>query len=236
MDGSKNGTGIVAIKVNSETLVIEDLDYISFTQTKKNETDKIKFHHKEKSFNDDMAKLGWIQDEIDIFITKFLNKYNKKYIDYAAIEDYSFNSPGFSYDKGEVCGMLKLLAYKKYLGKLRKYSPKTIKKFAGTGKADKTAMCEFYIEFSTLTQTNYLKLDLDLNLLKTYNDLVDAFWIGMLLIKEIRLKKGLIKIDDLSKNEKELFAIKSKDSTKNYLTKAFDIYHTNSVGTSINNV
>jgi hypothetical protein len=228
LDGSKNGTGAVIAKTD-EFLNIQEFDYISFTQVKKNETEKIKFHHKDKSFNDDMAKLGWVQDEIDLFIGNFLAKYDLEKIDYAAIEDYSFNSPGFSYDKGEICGMLKSLAYKKYLSKLRKYSPKTIKKFAGTGKADKTKMCEFYIDHVEAGNLG-LSLPLDLKTLEKQDDLIDAYWICKLLIREVSLKQGFVKPDELSKNEKELFAIRSKDNTKNYLYKKFDVYHTNLVG------
>lgn len=220
IDGSKNGSGIVAFEYDNDYKMIR-YDYLSFTQTMKRETEKILFHHKKKSFNDDLAKLCWTIKSVEDFISNFTKDCNHK-VDYAAIEGYSFNSPGFSYDKGEICGALKRIVYEKFNANLRIYSPKTIKKFASSGNNNKTAMCEQY-----MLSANELELNLDRDLLVANNDLVDAYWIAKLLEREILLRNNKIDIKDLAKREVELFGIKKKDPDKNYLYKPFDLFHTN---------
>jgi len=221
MDGSKNGTGVVAAKVNDKFEIVK-IDCISFTQIKKLETEKIKFHHITKSFNDDQSKICWVRDEVTQFINDFIGTDDSDC--YTAIEDYAHNTVGRQFDKGEICGMLKIVAYDTFRSKLRKYSPKTIKKYAGHGDYDKVAMCEAYLEGE-----KELTLPDDLKDLVKVNDVVDAYWICKLLIRELQLKSGQITKEDLCLREQELFAVKSKDETKNYTTKRFEEWHTNLV-------
>lgn len=200
IDASKNGTGLVISKLD-EKLQIIDIDYLTFTQTIKYSTEKALMHHKTKSFDDDISKLCWMKNAIDDFIKAFLLKYDTDTIDYTAIEDYSFASLGRNQDKAEWAGAFKILVMEKYNTNLRKYSPKTIKKFAtNTGNADKTLMCQAYCE----NEKDILGLSTDISTLEVYNDLIDAYFINKLLLFELKVINKVCDVKSLDKPKMEV--------------------------------
>lgn len=206
IDASKNGSGLVISKLD-ENFNLIDIDYLTFTQTKKYSSDKALMHHKDKSFNDDISKLSWMKNSIDYFLIRFLHKHNSKIIDYTAIEDYSYGSIGRNQDKAEWAGTFKLLVMEKYKTNLKKYSPKTIKKFAtNTGNADKTLMCQTYAE----AENNILGISDDLDTLLVYNDLIDAYFINKLLLTELQLLNNKIDKSSLVKAKQDAIKVVSK--------------------------
>jgi hypothetical protein len=203
LDSSKNGSGVVIAKTDKDFHLL-DIDFLSFTQTKKYSNDKVLLHHKKNSFSNDLSKIVWTKESIRIFIDSFLLKHSASMIDFAAIEDYSFASMGRTEDKAEMAGNLKILLAERYNASLRKYSPKSIKKYSTqSGNADKTLMCETYIA----ELKDFLSLGDDLEIVEKYNDLVDAYFIMRMLQSELKAKNNVT--DNLTKIQKE--ALKKYD-------------------------
>lgn len=226
IDASKNGTGVVALDIDiQDNFNIKRMDYLSFTQTKKYETERVLFHHKKKSFNDDLAKYIWMRDNIIEFIKKFC--FPHKTVDYMAIEDYAFDSPGRNFDKAEFAGALKLYFYENFGSSIRKYSPKSIKKFgAQNGNADKVLMCKTWLKEEKIfcEQFNFdLGDDPEI-----YNDVVDAYYIAKLLFTEVKIIFKQWDYLKLTDKQKQVFGLTRKNQTlEDIIIQPYEVFHTN---------
>lgn len=142
------------------------------------------------------ARLSWWQQSLGAILANFE-------ADYVAFEDYAYSAKQGAHQIGEVGGLLRLRLWEQGW-RFRKYSPGSIKKFAAhKGRAEKDEMVaavrdRWGQDFSFLRPGNT-------KLWTSAEDAADAFSIAQLLITEIRLRKGLIKLDQLHESEIAVF-------------------------------
>jgi Holliday junction resolvasome RuvABC endonuclease subunit len=210
MDISMNGSGIVRLVLNNDTLDIVRQDYLSFTSVKKNSNKNIIFYKKEM-FKNNIEKADWMIEQMINFSTTF------GVVDYCGIEGYAFSASGRITDIAEFTGLVKYKLYE--LGwKIRLYDPCSIKMYGtGIGNADKVKMTDCYME-------KYNK-DMDVSYLPLYkspsSDIIDAYFIAKLLQIELKLRNGLVKLKDLSEVEIRIMNRVTKSSPVNLLDTPF---------------
>ena len=208
-DLSMNASGITKFKLDKDLNVIEK-DYLAFTTTKKYETNNVT-HYSKKQFKDGYEKNWWMLDIIMGYIGD---------VDYIAFEDYSLASQGKVFDIAEFSGLIRQHLYKTGTP-LRFYVPGQIKKYAtGNGSADKIRMAEHYdlltyeekfdVSFLPPTKTKSCK-----------EDIIDSYYIAKLLQLELKVRKGMIIVKDLTDKQREIFNHTSKKYTENLLVRPF---------------
>lgn len=200
LDLSINGSGCVKISLNNNLNII-NIDYIAFSNIKKNTTDKI-FLLRNKDFKNYIDRNLYSE-------SKILSYCND--CDFCAIEDYSYgSSAGQVFHIAEFIGSIKKELYKNNK-KIRLYDPNSIKMFATKlGNADKRHMNDAYEKLTENT--------IDLSKLKPNKspreDIIDAYYIVMLLRQELMLRKGIIQLKDLDEKNIRIY---------NRITKKFPI-------------
>ena len=137
--------------------------------------------------------------------------------DYCAIEGYSMNSKGLVFNIAEATMVTKLEIYNTNTP-MRIYEPTAIKKFAtGNGSSNKVVMDEFYTKFDDI------KIDLSHldSAVSPKEDLVDAYYVMRFLQIELKLRHGIIRLQDLSLPIIELFNRVTKAYPENILVRPF---------------
>lgn len=199
IDASINSTGCVSFDVDSQYNIV-GTDYLSFTQVKKHETNKI-IHFKKQEFSDYIQQNLWMIARIRKFCLG---------AEYVAIEDYAYAATGKVFHIAEFIGGMKDVLYLEN-SKIRFYDPPSIKLFAtGKGNADKVRMVD---EFDLLTCNEKPNLDFLLNPARNMSkydsprsDLVDAFFIAKFLHLELMLKNKIVTTSNLPKDHQKIFS------------------------------
>ena len=210
IDYSKNAPGIVKLHLDDQ-LNDTNIDWLGFTQTKKNSNDHVLFHHK-KQFNNDYDKCIWIRERIKNF---FLD--DNEPPKYVAFEGYSYNSTGKVFDIAEGTMCTKLMIYENNIP-IRIYDPNSIKKFAtGNGNSGKVEMIDYF--------KKYIGLKPNIDKLPDYKspteDIIDSFWCVKLLQLELKLRYGLVQLNDLHLKQIEIFNRVTKSNPENILVQSF---------------
>lgn len=208
IDASLNSTGVVKLTVD-EAFDVIDLDYMGFVQTEKYKTDKIRFHHKEKAFKNLPEKWHFMTSNIIAFVSA---------ADYIAQESYSYGSKGAAiFEIAEMAGILKQKIWE--LGiKHRLYEPTTVKMFAtDNGQSNKIDMYLEYLKQSDTIDLSQFPIPVKKEGASPTSDIVDAHWIVKLLLLELKLRNGLLKMTDLpTKKQRTIFTkLKKIKKSKN---------------------
>ncbi len=206
LDLSINSSGITKITLDDD-LNIKYKNFLGFSSVQKHKCENI-ITYKKDQFKDELDKDLWFKNHIVSFLID---------CDIVAIEGYSYGSFGINYEIGQFAGLLKYSLYE--LGtKLRIYDINSIKMFAtGSGGADKMDMLNAFIKHKDKFDISKLPILEEKKRKKGISptsDVVDSFHICMLLLTEMKLRKGLVKLKDLSEETIRVF---------NRVTKAFPV-------------
>ena len=214
LDLSINGSGCVRLELD-KNLDIINKEYLSFTQVKKNSTKEILYFSK-KQFKNNFEQNAWTVANIFKICEG---------CEYVAIEDYAFGAKGMVFHIGEFIGEIKRFMYwgwdKNNQGtNLRLYDPCSIKMWAtDRGNATKEDMVDAYDKI----HKDPFKLTF-LNRFGSHKeDIVDAYFIATLLVTELKLRKGLTQLKDLTEKQIQIFNRTTKSHPTNILATAF--YH-----------
>jgi Holliday junction resolvasome RuvABC endonuclease subunit len=215
LDVSLNHWGIVS-------LLDGELENYWFVTTENSIVKKLKEH----SIFIDLPKRS--KEESQIFsikrlaaLEKMLINFLKEHpVDYYGIEDYAFAMQQGSHQLGEMGGMVRLNLYK--AGKLfRLHDPNSIKMFStGNGSADKNLMekglkAKYNIDF---LPCNPISKNGKMNKAVS-EDLYDALAIAKLVWTEVLLRKGNIKLNELTESEIKVFNRVTKSYPVNILAR-----------------
>jgi len=201
------------VKASLDTnLDIIDIEYISFSSTKKNcKLDEHIVYNNKKDFRNDMERFLYLRDNIEEFM------YEDEDIDYVAIEGYAMGGMGKVFNIAEATVLSKAMIYD-HGTPLRIYTPSMIKKYAtGNGTSGKVSM------FETFNSVDQSKLNLNhlTDLKNPQEDIIDAYWIMRLLQTELKLREGLLELRDLTSKQIEVFNAVSKSDPQNLLVREF---------------
>jgi len=210
-DLSMNGSGICVLDLD-KNLDIVSCDWLGFTQVKKNQKDNhVTFYKKD----DYLSRFGITE----MMINEILGKVGK--CKYAAIEDFAFGAVGMLANIGEFVGQVAWEIWKQNIA-LRWYGPGISKKhFTGRGNADKVGMWETFQTISGIKPdlTDYPIPETAKGISPT-SDIVDAYALALLLQKELKLRTGILKMEDLDENDRVVFGKKKKSTI---LENKFDV-------------
>ena len=184
--------------------------FICYTTVKKLSHPYMSFYKKEQ-FNSYIDKNTWFAEDI------------KKYVsdcEYFAMEGPAFGAKGLLYNIGEYTGLVKKYVYDSGL-KIRTYDPNSIKLFSTkSGKATKGDMYRMFLNYAG-RHANSEILGLPVLTEKDekkgrspISDVIDAYWICDMLKMELMLRRGLIRLKDLTENIVSIF---------NRVTKAYPV-------------
>jgi Holliday junction resolvasome RuvABC endonuclease subunit len=142
-------------------------------------------------------------------------------LEYVALEDYAYSATGKIFNIAEGCGFLKISLY--HSGKkIRLQSPNSIKLWAtGYGNCDKIRMEQSYDIRKDAFDLSFLPRVVDKKSNNPKDNIVDAFFICDLLRHELMLRKGLIKLSDLTEKQIQVFNSVSKTFPENILCRDF---------------
>lgn len=211
-DLSINSSGFVKFDLDTNFNIIEK-DYMGFTHVKKNASEKIFFYDK-KQFKNAFEQEAWMAVRMHDFLDG---------CEYAGVEDYAFAAKGKVFHIGEFCGSVKRWLYWGWSPqnnglKFRLYDPCSIKMFAcNNGTATKEDMIDEYDKVA--------RDPLGLNFLPRFKspkeDIVDAYWIAQLLLLELKLRRGLVSLKDLTEKQIQIFNRVTKAHPTNILATDF---------------
>jgi len=144
-------------------------------------------------------------------IFKFINN-----AEYVAIEDYALGAKGRVFDIAEFTGGLKLKLYEGGYN-IRLYSIGTIKMFATTkGDAKKPVMQEYFEKEKGIPDLSKLP---DGKSPKA--DVIDAYFITKLLQMEMKLRHGIVTLQQLTLEQIRVFNRVTKANPVNLLAQDF---------------
>jgi Holliday junction resolvasome RuvABC endonuclease subunit len=203
IDYSMNSPGIVRFYLDNNLDLIK-AESLGFTQIKKNQKDAKIIYHKKDQFCNNIEKFVWINDIIHNFL---LNEYATFQDDYIALEGYAYGAKGKVFEIGEATGELKKRIWESKVP-LRIYDPTSIKMFiTGVGNADKELMKKHYKGIIPIEDIN--------------EDIIDAYHITSLLQTELKLRKGIVKSQDLLEHQIRVFNRCTKSHPENILVENF---------------
>jgi Holliday junction resolvasome RuvABC endonuclease subunit len=200
IDYSVNSPAAVKIKLNS-IFKIETISYIAFSSVKKTcNLDQNIVYFSQNQFKDYIAKIIWFREKIWNFL-------NLSQDDLIAFEGYAFAAAGKVFNIAEATFSLKQALYEAG-NRIRIYEPKTIKKFATlNGNANKRIIGKAFKDSEYGGVLNHLP-----DYRNPKEDLIDAFYTGLMLIDEMNLRSGRKQLKDYSKKVQECFVNKKKGS------------------------
>lgn len=218
LDISLTSPGVVKFILDDTTLDITCKTWIGFTSVKK-DYDKCKgnllFY---KKFPNYFERSIWIRDSIMDFL------FASGHVDYAAVEDYPYGgASGQVFHIGGFTEIIKLQLYQKNISQ-RLYDITLIKKMAtGRGNADKLAMYDAFMKIPVEERIDISKLPIvETSKGKSpTSDIIDAFYITKLLQTELKLRRGLLSLKDMSEDINWIFNRVTKTADENILTREF---------------
>lgn len=210
-DLSMNGSGLVKLYLDDD-LKVYKTDRMGFCSVKKYESDGIYLYRK-KDFKHRYNATKWMLEKIKDFVSP---------ANYIAIEDYAFGASGNNFDIGEFIGQIKYMVFANDIP-MRLYDPNSIKKFAtGKGNADKISMYDSFINVNDIKpDIKGLPIPNKGSGVTPTSDIIDAYWIAMLLRQELSLRKGIDILRDLDENLISIFNRVTKSNPVNILDQDF---------------
>ena len=207
IDPSINGTGVYTMKLDDVTLDIVEQNFMSFTTVKKYSDINV-YYYRKKQFKDRLDQNIWMHDKI---------MEHTKECTHVSIEDYAYNAHGQVFHIGEYVGGLKQIYYRKEI-LIRQHEPPVVKMFGtGKGNCDKIRMCDEYDKL--------LDGQIDLKNLPQYKspkeDVVDAYYLCKLLRLELLLRMGIVKLEDCTEKQIQIFNRVTKAYPVNILARPF---------------
>jgi len=219
IDASPHSTGIVKFTLddNLEILEMERLGFFGYTKPKKKKdwtvpSFKNIISYDEEAF-DFFNRTIMMMEHIWPFISD---------CEYVAVEDYGYGS-GLMYQLCEFASQIKFQAIKNGTN-VRLIEPLTLKMFAtNSGKAHKPEMYDAFV-----SDSNSHLLDLsdlppipvhkkgqfsgirNINGITPLSDIVDSFWLGILLIEELQIRKETKQLSDLVPHHSHILSRKTK--------------------------
>ena len=211
IDYSISSPAVVKAELD-EKFNIVSLDYMSFSSTKKNcKLDENLHYNNRKDFRNDMERFQFLRDKCESFI------YGGDIPEYVAIEGYAMGGMGKVFNIAEATVLTKIMIYD-HGTPLRIYTPSMIKKFATSkGDAGKVSMFDYFNK----EHQNFLDLSHLQDRKNPQEDIIDAYWIMMLLQTELKLRYGIIQLRELSRKKIEVFNAVSKSQPQNILVREF---------------
>jgi hypothetical protein len=146
-----------------------------------------------------------------------------KNFNWVAIEDYAFACAGQLTKLAETCGCFKTYFFEQNIP-IRLYEIHNIKRFAtGNGAADKIMMEETFekIPIKDRIDLSFLPLVSEKKTGNPKDNIVDAYFIMKFLQTELKVRKGLIRLQDLSEAQIKCFNYNSKARPLNLLVRPF---------------
>jgi Holliday junction resolvasome RuvABC endonuclease subunit len=198
IDYSMNSPGIVKFYLDNKLDLIK-AESLGFTQVKKNGKSNI-IYYKKDQFSNNIEKFIWINTKIIDFILQ-----DKP--EFISIEGYAYGAKGKVFEIGEATGDIKRRIWENKIP-LRIFDPTSIKMFiTGVGNADKELMKLHYKGIIPIETIN--------------EDIIDAYHITSLLQMELKIRKGLVKTQDLPENQIKVFNRCTKSHPENILVEEF---------------
>jgi Holliday junction resolvasome RuvABC endonuclease subunit len=211
LDLSMNSSGLVKLTLD-DNFDIVDTQYEGFCAVKKHESDNVHLFRK-KDFDN--------RYQMNVEANNYIKEFCKD-AEHVAIEDYAFGAPGNLVDIGEYIGFVKTSLLQDGHN-IRLYDPNSIKKFAtDDGRSDKISMYQWYMK-STQNKPDIKSLPVPTKAsgISPTSDIVDAYWIADLLRLELKLRRGLTRVQDLSQPKIEIFNRVTKAFPENILVREF---------------
>ncbi len=203
IDYSMNSPGVVRFYLDNNLDLIK-AEFLGFTQIKKNQRLPNIIYYKKNQFCNNIEKFIWINDTIQKFL---LNGYALIQADYITLEGYAYGAKGKVFEIGEATGELKKRIWESKVP-LRIYDPTSIKMYiTGTGNADKELMKKYYKGILPVENIN--------------EDIIDAYHVTSLLQMELKIRKGIIKTQDLPEHQIKVFNRCTKSHPENILVENF---------------
>lgn len=215
LDISKNSPAVTKLYVDDSDLTVLNVEYVSFVSVKKYEKLKGVNFYKKNDFIYSFDQFRFMKDTIIKFIGDAAS--------YCAIEDYAYSAAGKITELAEFTGLIKYDLYCNLGTSMRLYDIPSIKLYAtGNGTSDKLEMAEAFNQFEGL------KPDLkDFPLVEKpggispTSDIIDSFFIAQLLLLELKLRRGLIELKDLTEDKIKIFNRTTKSFPTNILARDF---------------
>ncbi len=149
-----------------------------------------------------MQRLAWLEHFFDKQVLM------RSLPDFFGIEDYALDVGRGAHYMGEVGGIARILGWFRGFG-MRFHDPVTVKMYAAhNGRADKDMMEQaimdrWEVDFSHLNQPKNARAKKENR--QTSQDLADAYALAKLLDLEVRLRAGLVRLQDLHEKEIRVF-------------------------------
>lgn len=220
LDISLTSPSVIRAVLNDKTLNIEYMTYLAFTTVAKDFKKcpvNLEFY---KKFPNYFERSIWMRQRIN----RYLYDNGQGTVDYAAVEDYPYvGASGRIFHIGGFTEMIKLSLYEAQVA-LRWYDITLIKKMAtGRGNADKLAMYDAFIKIPVEERIDISKLPVvETSKGKSpTSDIIDAFYIMKLLQTELKLRRGLLSLRDMSEDMNWIFNRVTKTADENILTREF---------------
>lgn len=217
IDISLTSPGVVKAVLN-ENLDVVNYSWLAFTTVKKMKSSTGNLYYYKK-FPCYMDRSIFMKEKIMNFL--YIDPNNPP--DYVAIEDYAFLANGLVFHIGGFTEILKLDIYQR-MSSIRLYDITLIKKFAASkGNADKIRIYDEFmklppderVDISGLPVVDHAKGR------SPTSDIIDAFYITKLLQLELKLRRGLVRMQDLTEDEIWIFNRVTKTSDENILSREF---------------
>jgi hypothetical protein len=231
IDASPHSTGLVKFTLDSDLniLEIERLGFFGYTEPKKKKDWVIPSFKNIISY--DEAKYDFYNRTIMMMehIWPFIAD-----CEYVCQENYGMAGQGLVFQIADFSSQIKFQALRNS-SKLRLIEPLTLKMFAtNSGKAQKPEMFDAFVSDSN----SHLLVLSDLPQIKVHqkgqfaglrnkdgisplSDIVDSFWLGILLIEELQIRKGTKQLSDLVPHHAHILSRKTKANPIPIYQKAF---------------
>jgi Holliday junction resolvasome RuvABC endonuclease subunit len=219
VDYSITSPGVVVFGVDEEwnrTFV----KFKGFTEVrKKADLQRELVHYKKDHFSSEEERFDFMSNEVVAFIRECTAHADCATDVYVAIEGYALGAKGLIFNIAEATGLVKHKIWNAGY-RMRIYEPGVIKKFAtGKGNCDKVGMGDAFIESVDLYKPELSEALPDYESPK--GDLVDAYWIAVLLYNELLLRHGIKSIRSYTAKQIEVFNSTSDKKKDNILCREF---------------
>ena len=219
VDVSLQSSGLVKADLDDD-LEIRQMAWLGFTTVKDVYKDNKENLHFYKQFPVYLDRSIWMRDTI---INNLYNEFELPPM-YIAIEDYAYQeTSGRTFHIGGFTEILKLEIYLRH-AKIRLYDITLIKKFATTrGTADKIAMYDAYMKIPLKERIDISTLPIVDNAKgkSPTSDIIDAYYIMKMLQLELKLRRGIVTLRELTEDQIWVFNRITKTSKENILTRDF---------------
>lgn len=216
LDISITSTGLVIFELDGDLNVVKK-DFRGFVTKKYQDKDDRLLYYKNDNFENYIERTKALQE----FIFPLLEG-----ADYASIEDYAFAGKGKTFHIGEFTGRIKERLYD-VGASMRLTDPVSLKMFAtGNGSADKVMMQQELENHPEWEEDGFPELLENSKVFPMGNksptaDICDAWWLAKLLQLELKLRRGMVNLQDYPEHVIKTFNRVTKSFPENILVREF---------------